>query len=269
MRVLSGIAISPGLGRGKAWFLTDTLLEPIVDETPDRINSSTEKQRLAVALAEVKAELELAARQISQQLSEDFAEIFRIHGMMLDGFLLSGEFGSEVEASDVTAEAAVRRVFQHWEAKFLRLLVPMVTLASDMKAMRSLFEEVVSLESNSSPPPLGAMIETPAAALDLEELCPLCDFFSIGSNDLTQYTLAAARENPDVNDYYQEAHPAVLRLLRMIVESAGVKPVTLCGELAGREDVIPQLVSMGLRALSVAPIQIPAVKQQIRTLSHS
>jgi phosphoenolpyruvate-protein phosphotransferase (PTS system enzyme I) len=111
------------------------------------------------------------------------------------------------------------------------------------------------------------MIETPAAALRLEDLCPFSDFFSIGSNDLTQYTLAAARENPEVNDYYQDTHPAVLGLVRMIVEIAGSKPVTLCGELAGREAAIPQLVALGLRSLSVAPIQIPFVKQQIRTLS--
>ncbi len=70
-----------------------------------------------------------------------------------------------------------------------------------------------------------------------------------------------------MDDYYQDTHPAVLRLMKMIVEAAGSKEVTLCGELAGREEAIPQLIELGLRSLSVAPIQIPFVKQQIRTLS--
>ena len=150
----------------------------------------------------------------------------------------------------------------------IKILVPLVTLPADMQSIRLLLDEVMASESlAAAPPPLGAMIETPAAALRMEDLCPFSDFFSIGSNDLTQYTLAAARENPEVDQYYLDTHPAVLRLVRMIVEAAGRKEVTLCGELAGREEAIPQLVNLGLRGLSVAPIQIPFVKQQIRTLS--
>jgi phosphoenolpyruvate-protein phosphotransferase len=149
----------------------------------------------------------------------------------------------------------------------IKILVPLVTLPADMQAIRTLFEEVIASEAIAAAPPLGAMIETPAAALRLEDLCAVSDFFSIGSNDLTQYTLAASRENPEVDDYYQDTHPAVLRLVKMIVEAAGSKEVTLCGELAGREEAIPQLIELGLRSLSVAPIQIPFVKQQIRTLS--
>jgi len=149
----------------------------------------------------------------------------------------------------------------------IKILVPLVTLRADMQAVRTLFDELAASEGIAAPPPLGAMIETPAAALRLEDLCEVSDFFSIGSNDLTQYTLAAARENPEVNDYYQDTHPAVLGLVKMIVEAAGSKAVTLCGELAGREEAIPQLIALGLRSLSVAPIQIPFVKQQIRTLS--
>jgi phosphoenolpyruvate-protein phosphotransferase len=149
----------------------------------------------------------------------------------------------------------------------IKILVPLVTLPADMQAIRTLFDELTASEAIAAPPPLGAMIETPAAALRLEDFCPVSDFFSIGSNDLAQYTLAAARENPEVDDYYQDTHPAVLRLVKMIVEAAGSKEVTLCGELAGREEAIPRLIALGLRSLSVAPIQIPFVKQQIRTLS--
>ena len=150
----------------------------------------------------------------------------------------------------------------------IKILVPLVTLPADMRAIRAFLDELIASESIvSPPPPLGAMIETPAAALRVEDFCQYSDFFSIGSNDLTQYTLAAARENPEVDDYYQDMHPAIFGLMKMIVEGAGNKPVTLCGELAGREEAIPQLIALGLRSLSVAPLQIPFVKQQIRTLS--
>ena len=149
----------------------------------------------------------------------------------------------------------------------IKILVPLITLPADMRAIRVFLDELTASESVDSPPPLGAMIETPAAALRVEDFCQYSDFFSIGSNDLTQYTLAAARENPEVDDYYQDMHPAIFGLLKMIVEGAGNKPVTLCGELAGREEAIPQLIALGLRSLSVAPLQIPFVKQQIRSLS--
>ena len=534
MKVIHATSVSPGLGRGKGWLLTDPLAEPA--SSSGASEPEVEKLRLEAALAKVRSDLRIAAREIGAQMAEEFAEIFRAHELMLESLISSRELSSELAVTGTTAEVAVHNVFRRWEEKFLRIqnpilqtkaddladlfrkvinalqgrvavslaeqippgrvlltprllpsdviglsrrsveaiiveqlgkgshaallarergipvlagiplsavstlgvellvdtvqeklivdpdaetlvrferrlesyktsleycrvlcqqsattrggavvqvlanignqetaedaslsgadgigllrmeqlylgrsalpdsdelfnqlreilrplqqkpitirlldvggdkvpeflgtmddrdpllgrrgvrlllaypelirrqlkillklsaelpvkiLVPMVTLASDMSAVRAIFQELIHTESVSSPPPLGAMIETPAAALALEELSPFCDFFSIGSNDLTQYTLAAARENPEVDDYYQDAHPAVLRLLGMIIESAGEKPVTLCGELAGKDEVIPKLVAMGLRALSVAPLQIPAIKQQIRTL---
>jgi phosphoenolpyruvate-protein phosphotransferase len=537
MKVLSATAISPGLARGKIWIPKDPLAIGADADSAETVDATVETRRLGRVIEEVKTELRAVADQVGAQLSEDLAEIFRTHEMMLDSFVSSREFDLEIESGGISAERAVRRVFKRWEAKFLRIensvfrskaddladlfrkilqalgkdtggpasdqfpngcilvtrrllpsdvipmsretvagivveelgkgshaallvrekgiptvagaaglfdelregeealldasreqivlgpdqassdafnlrleayresikfcrtqchepavtlggavigimanigshetaeaaaqngadgvglfrleqlylgrdrppdsdelfaellgilkplrgkcitirlldvggdklprfmnrdedrnsllgrrgvrlllahpelvrrqlkallqlsaemeikiLVPLVTLTGDMQAIRALFDELVASQSIATPPPLGAMIETPAAALRLEDFCPFSDFFSIGSNDLTQYTLAAARENPEVNEYYRDSHPAVLRLVRMVVEAAGSKEVTLCGELAGREDVIPQLVAMGLRSLSVGPIQIPFVKQQIRSL---
>lgn len=149
----------------------------------------------------------------------------------------------------------------------IKILVPMVTLASDMQEVRAVFEELIVQNSEiSPPPPLGAMIETPAAALQISDLCAYSDFFSIGSNDLTQYALAADRENPEVDTYYDDTHPAVFSLIRSVIAAAEDKPVTLCGELASKEVAIPKLVKMGMRAFSVAPIQIPNVKELIRML---
>ena len=111
------------------------------------------------------------------------------------------------------------------------------------------------------------MIETPAAALSVTDIYPHADFLSIGTNDLTQYTMAAGRENPLVNDYFMEDHPAVLRLVRIIVDEAGRIPVAVCGELARQLNAIPTLLKLGIRILSVAPPLVPGVKEAIRAIS--
>ena len=110
------------------------------------------------------------------------------------------------------------------------------------------------------------MIETPAAALSVPAIATHVDFLCIGTNDLTQYTLAAHRDDPTVNRYFLDNHPSLLRLLDIIVADAGETPLTLCGELAGREEMMPQLLAMGFRSLSVAPPLIPGVKELIRSL---
>lgn len=151
----------------------------------------------------------------------------------------------------------------------VRVLIPMVTLEDDIRRMRETFEAMSSERKVTHPPEFGAMVETPAAALAIPALSKHVDFFCIGSNDLTQYTLAAARDDAAVNDYYLDSHESVLRLLRIIVADAGERPVTLCGELAGKEAAVPGLLNMGFRALSVAPTVIPTTKALIRSLSSA
>jgi phosphotransferase system enzyme I (PtsI) len=111
------------------------------------------------------------------------------------------------------------------------------------------------------------MIETPAAALTIDAIIKYSDFLSIGTNDLTQYTMAAGRENRLVSEYFLENHPAVLRLLRLVVEEAGDTPVAVCGEIATQVDTIPTLLAAGVRNLSVAPTFVPVVKQAVRETS--
>ena len=96
------------------------------------------------------------------------------------------------------------------------------------------------------------------------DIVPHADFLSIGTNDLTQYTMAAGREDPQVSEYFRDDHPAVWQLLRLICQSAGDTPVSLCGELAGRLDTLPALLATGVRSLSVAPPLVPAVKEVVR-----
>ena len=152
------------------------------------------------------------------------------------------------------------------QAQDIRILVPMVTFEREMKQMRELLMAVAHEMGIENLPPLGAMIETPAAALTVGQIVRHADFLSVGTNDLTQYTLVAGRDNATVSDYYEETHPSMLRLLGIIIGEASGKPVTICGELAGREEVIPTLLEIGFRALSISPPLIPTTKELIRSI---
>ena len=149
----------------------------------------------------------------------------------------------------------------------VHILVPMVTLGEDMARVRLRLREMADAARIEKLPPLGAMIETPAAALCVGDIIKHSDFLSIGTNDLTQFTMAAGRENPLVNGYYLESHPAVLRLVGIVLEEAGQTPVSVCGELAADLNSIPALLQLGLRSLSVAPPLVPSAKQAVRKIS--
>jgi phosphoenolpyruvate-protein kinase (PTS system EI component) len=146
----------------------------------------------------------------------------------------------------------------------IKILVPMVTLSEEMERLRNLLVREATDLGIDKLPPLGAMIETPSAALCAREIAEHVDFVSIGTNDLTQYTMVAGRENPLVSDYFIDGHPAVQKLLRMVMQDIGEIPVTVCGELAVNRDAIPMLIEMGVRFLSVAPPLIPTVKEAVR-----
>jgi phosphoenolpyruvate-protein phosphotransferase len=152
------------------------------------------------------------------------------------------------------------------QAQDIRILVPMVTLEDDIRATRRLFDETCAALGAEKRPPFGAMIETPAAALGVPAIARHVDFLSVGTNDLTQYTFAAGRDDPNVNQYFQDTHASLLRLLEIVVDDAADLPLTLCGELAGREEVLPRLLAIGFRAFSVAPPLIPTMKDRIRSL---
>lgn len=117
--------------------------------------------------------------------------------------------------------------------------------------------------------PLGIMVETPAAALLSAELAGEADFFSIGTNDLTQYTLAADRQNGRLGPFYDARHPAVLALLRMTLENARAAgiPVGICGDLAGDLAMTGALLSMGISSLSVPPGMVLPLRERVCTLT--
>jgi phosphotransferase system enzyme I (PtsI) len=118
---------------------------------------------------------------------------------------------------------------------------------------------------------IGIMIEIPSAALASEYLIELCDFFSIGTNDLVQYTLAVDRTNENVASYYLPENPAVLRLIELTARTACRygKPCAVCGELAGNPFFTPFFIGSGIRQLSMEPLLIPQIKKLIRRMRAS
>jgi phosphoenolpyruvate-protein phosphotransferase len=150
----------------------------------------------------------------------------------------------------------------------VRLLVPMVTDASEIVAVRKVIDELTAELKLPARVPLGAMIETPAAALTAAALLREVDFLSIGSNDLTQYTLAMDRGHSDLARRTDALHPAVLQLIAAAAEAgrAAGKLVAVCGGVAADHTAAPILLGLGVRELSVVPAAIPALKSRIGSL---
>jgi phosphotransferase system enzyme I (PtsI) len=157
----------------------------------------------------------------------------------------------------------------------VRVLLPMVTTVGEVRAAREVYERVARRLRRRGDriaeklPPLGIMIETPGAALSADALALEADFFSIGTNDLTAYTLAVDRSESDVAELYDPMHPALLRLVQFATEAAlrMRMPVSICGELAASPKMTPLLLGLGVRSLSMNASAVPKVKQMIRSVS--
>ncbi len=137
-----------------------------------------------------------------------------------------------------------------------------------MDVMEDLEEEGVPFQRNI---PIGMMVEVPSAVILAEEFAREVDFFSIGTNDLIQYTLACDRSDPTVSNLYRSGDPSILRLIQMVLRAAEKygKPVTVCGQMSSDPRFIPLLLGMGLRSLSATPQAIPRLKEVVRNLSIS
>ncbi|MGC2854927.1 phosphoenolpyruvate--protein phosphotransferase [Novispirillum sp. DQ9] len=168
--------------------------------------------------------------------------------------------------------AAILRAAAHGP---VRILLPMVTTTEEVLAVRAIAETVharlrtAGVTVAAKMPPIGAMIEIPGAALSADALAGVSDFFAIGTNDLTQYTLAIDRADDAVAHLYNPLHPAVLRLIHFTTGAAvraGI-PVSLCGEMAGDPRLSGLLLGLGIRELSMSASNIPRVKHRIRRLS--
>jgi len=153
----------------------------------------------------------------------------------------------------------------------MQILFPLISGVAELRAAKKLCAQVSEELDREGIPharkiPVGVMIETPSAAMIADLLAAECDFLSIGTNDLIQYSLAADREDEHVGYLYHPLHPAILRSLRQIVVAAEKTgcPVAMCGDMAGEAMLTWVLIGLGLRNLSMAPRQIPVVKSIVR-----
>jgi phosphotransferase system enzyme I (PtsI) len=156
----------------------------------------------------------------------------------------------------------------------VRILLPMISSISEVRQVRQAMAKVVQrlkrrkVKIPDPLPPLGVMIEVPGAALSADALAQACEFFAIGTNDLTMYTLAIDRGEEQVAHLYNALHPAVLRLIQFTAEAAlrARIPISVCGEIAGDPRYTALLLGLGVRELSMAWPALPRVKQRIRSL---
>ena len=151
----------------------------------------------------------------------------------------------------------------------IAIMYPMITGVNEIRRIRKLEDEVKAELTERGvafgTPSVGIMIETPAAVMVSRELAEEVDFFSIGTNDLTQYTLAIDRQNPKLDEFYDPHHPAVLSMIRMVTENAhaGNIWVGICGELGGDPELTEEFLRMGVDELSVSPSRILGLRKKI------
>ena len=154
----------------------------------------------------------------------------------------------------------------------ISIMYPMITAVEEVLQICEIMKEVQEeLEAEGIPyrcPEQGIMIETPAAVMISDELAQLVDFFSIGTNDLTQYTLAVDRQNEKVADFYNPHHKAILRMIEKVVENAHRhgKWVGICGELGADPELTEEFVRMEVDELSVAPAMVLQLRRKVREL---
>jgi phosphoenolpyruvate-protein phosphotransferase (PTS system enzyme I) len=168
----------------------------------------------------------------------------------------------------------IRAILRAARGHNVRIMFPMVSDLEELRRAREIVEGVKrDLERESvefeDRVPVGIMVETPAAAVLVDVLAEASDFFSLGTNDLTQYTMAVDRGNARVANLFQPLHPAVLRLIKQTIDAghASGKWVGMCGELAGMQKAIPILLGFGLDEFSMNPRAIPAAKHLIGKLT--
>ncbi len=172
-------------------------------------------------------------------------------------------------------QAQIRSILRASSYGSVRLMLPMLTSIDELDRTLSYIESAKTAlrangESFNEDIPIGAMIEVPAAALAADIFAKKCDFLSIGSNDLTQYTLAVDRGNAFITHLFDELHPSVLRLMGMVVAAAHKhkKPVSLCGEMASKPLSLPVIIGLGIDEISVSPSNVRSISQKVGSLSY-
>lgn len=170
----------------------------------------------------------------------------------------------------------LRAILRASSNKNIKIILPMISNTDEVHESRKLLDEAkeqlkeedVFFDENIT---VGVMIETPASALISEGLAEVSDFFSIGTNDLTQYTIGADRNNELVSDIYDSFHPSVIKLIKMASDAANKKgiPISICGELAGHSASTELLIGLGIRELSISPPGILELKSRLSKIDST
>jgi phosphotransferase system enzyme I (PtsI) len=173
-------------------------------------------------------------------------------------------------------KAQIRAVLRASQYGKIRLMFPLITGMDEIRRVKLIVTEVKKeLSSNNTPfdrnLEIGIMVEVPSAVMMASDIAREVDFFSIGTNDLIQFTLAADRGNELVASLFQDLHPAILRMIKMTVEAGHTQKIDIgmCGELAGNPLATVMLIGLGLDSLSVTPLALLEIKKIIRSISFS
>ena len=163
----------------------------------------------------------------------------------------------------------LRALFRAASYGNIAVMYPMITSVWEVKRIKEITlqveDELKAQGIQYAVPKQGIMIETPAAAIISDELAPLVDFFSIGTNDLTQYTLAVDRQNTKLDEFCDVHHPAIMRMIQMVVDNAHKAGIWagICGELGADTTLTRQFLAMGVDELSVSPARILPIRKII------
>lgn len=171
-------------------------------------------------------------------------------------------------------QTQLRAILRISTAGSMGIMIPMISTLQEVIQVREILEELKRQlrkegEVFNERIPLGIMIEVPAAAVVIDQIIKHVDFVSIGTNDLVAYLMAVDRTNEKLADLYQPANPAILRILKHVIDTSNKagKPVSVCGEMSSDRDYVPLLLGLGLRIYSVVPHMIPEVKRMLRAFT--
>jgi len=260
--VLNSGAEAIGLLRSEFMFMNRTSL-PTEDEQFETLRPMIEKMNgKAVTIRSLDMGADKEAEVINNTVGDGAATALGLRGIRLS---LANENLLEIQFKAMLRAAANNPI---------RILIPMVSTVHEVVSTRKILKKAATslrkrkIKIPHSLPPLGVMIEVPGAALSAEALALESDFFSIGSNDLTMYTLAADRANEHVSHLFNPLHPGVLKLIQFTVHAAlrAQIPINICGEIAGDPRYTALLAGLGLRELSMTPASILKVKERIRSI---
>jgi phosphotransferase system enzyme I (PtsI) len=170
----------------------------------------------------------------------------------------------------------LRAILRAADGRNISMMYPMICCLSEVLQANEILEECRRELKKEGLPcaeklPVGVMIEIPSAALTADLIAPHVDFFSIGTNDLIQYTLAVDRGNENVTHLYMPTHISILKLIRQTVLAGHANriPVAVCGQMSSTPELVPLLIGLGVDELSISPPSVPMIKDVIRNLHYS